>query len=274
MNLVALLQAAQDRDRVFHRRLVDVDGLEAPLERGVLLDVLLVLGKRGRADRAQLPAGERGLEHVRGVHRALGRAGADERVELVDEEDDRALRLLDLLQDGLQAVFELAAVLGAGDHRAEVERNDALVLEALGNVAHVDAPRETLDDGRLADAGLADQDGVVLRPPRENLNDAPDLLVASHDGIDLAAPREIRQVARIALQGLVLVLGIRIGDPRRAADLLERLQERVLLDPLWPRVGARRRRQPARRAPSGGARSRRTRRRTPSRSRRRGRGSS
>ena len=113
-------------------------------------------------------------------------ARADERVELVDEEDDRPLRFLDLLQDRLQAVLELAAVFRAGDHRAEVERHDALVLEALGHVAHVDAAREALDDRRLADAGLADQDGVVLGPPGEHLDDAPDLFVAADDRVDLA----------------------------------------------------------------------------------------
>ena len=157
-------------------------------------------------------------------------AGADERVELVDEEDDRALGLLDLLQDGLQAVLELAAVLGAGDHGAEVERDDALVLQALGHVAHVDAAGEALDDRGLADAGLADQDRVVLRAAGEHLDHAADLLVAPDDGVDLAAAGEVRQVARVALQGLVLVLRVRIGDPRGAAHFLERLQQDVLLD--------------------------------------------
>ena len=69
----------------------DEHRLEAALERGVLLDVLAVLVERGRADAAQLAARERRLEHVGRVHRALGRAGADERVQLVDEQDDLAL---------------------------------------------------------------------------------------------------------------------------------------------------------------------------------------
>ena len=64
----------------------DEDRLEAALERGVLLDVLAVLVERGRADAAQLAAGEHRLDDVAGVHRALGRARADDRVELVDEE--------------------------------------------------------------------------------------------------------------------------------------------------------------------------------------------
>jgi hypothetical protein len=211
VNLVSLLESAQDRDRVLDRRLVHVDRLETALQRGILLDVLLVLGERRRSDRAQLAAGERRLQHVRGVHRAFRRPGPDDRVELVDEQDDRAFRLLDLLQHGFQPVLELAAVLGARDHRAQIERDEAFVLQALGDVAHVNAAREPFDDRGLADSGFTDQNRVVLRAAGEDLDDPPDLLVAPDHGIDLSAAGQVRQVPRIALERLVLVLGIGVG---------------------------------------------------------------
>ena len=66
------------------------DGLEAALEGGVLLDVLAVLVERRRADEAQLAAREHRLDDVAGVHGALGGAGADDRVQLVDEGDHLA----------------------------------------------------------------------------------------------------------------------------------------------------------------------------------------
>ena len=47
----------------------------------------------GGADAVQLAARERRLEHVAGVHGALGGAGADDGVQLVDEQDDLALGL-------------------------------------------------------------------------------------------------------------------------------------------------------------------------------------
>ena len=87
VDLVALLEPAQDRDRVLDGRLADHHGLEAALERGVLLDVLAVLVERRRADGAQLAAGEHRLEQVGGVDGALGGARADDRVQLVDEQD-------------------------------------------------------------------------------------------------------------------------------------------------------------------------------------------
>ena len=195
VRLVLLLQAAQDRDRVDDRRLADEDGLEAALERGVLLDVLAVLVERRRADGAQLAAREHRLQHLGGVDRALGRAGADDRVQLVDEEDDLALGVLDLGEDGLQPLLELAAVLRPGEQRADVERPDALALQALGHVAGDDPLREPLRDRGLADSGLADQHGVVLRAAREHLDHAPDLLVAADHRVELALLRRLGQVA-------------------------------------------------------------------------------
>ena len=76
--------------------------------------MLAVLVERGRPDTTELAARKHWLEHVAGIDGALGGAGAHDRVQLVDEEDDAALARLDLRQHGLEALFELAAVLRAG----------------------------------------------------------------------------------------------------------------------------------------------------------------
>ena len=123
-DLQALPQAAQDRDGVLDRRLVHDDRLEATLESRVLLHVLAVLGERGCTDHVQLAAGQHRLEHVAGVHGALGGAGPDDGVHLVDEEQDPPLGRNDLGQHGLEALLELAAVLRAGDQGPHVEGKD------------------------------------------------------------------------------------------------------------------------------------------------------
>ena len=230
VRLVALLEPAQDRDRVRHRGLADEDRLETALERGVLLDVLAVLVERRRADGAQLAAREHRLQQVRRVDGALRRARADDRVQLVDEEDDLAGGVLDLPEDRLEPLLELAAVLRAREQRTDVERPDTLALEPLGDVARDDPLREALDDRGLADSGLADQDRVVLRTAREDLDHAPDLLVAADDRVELAGLRERGEVAPVLLERLVGALGVLRGDLLASADLLQRAEQCIARD--------------------------------------------
>ncbi len=68
----------------------------------------------------------------------------------------------DFGQHRFQPLLELAAIFGAGDQRAHVERQQLLVAQAFRHVAIDDAQRQALDDGGLADAGFADQDRIVL----------------------------------------------------------------------------------------------------------------
>ena len=85
---VAAAEALEDEDGLLGVGRVDGDGLEATRQGGVLLDVLAVLVEGCRADALDLAACEGGLEDVGRVDRALGAAGADQCVQLVDEEDD------------------------------------------------------------------------------------------------------------------------------------------------------------------------------------------
>ncbi len=205
VRLVPALQPTQDRDCVLHARLADVDLLEPALERRVLLDEFAVLVERGRADQAQLAAGQHGLQHVGGRDGALPAAGAHEDVQLVDEGDDLALRVVDLLEDGLQPLLELAAV-HRGDQGGQVERHELLALERVGDVAGDDPLSEPLHDSGLADAGLTDEHGVVLGAPGQHLTDTPDLGVTPDHRVELAALRDLGEVDAVLFEGALRLL--------------------------------------------------------------------
>src|SRR5947209_3664909 len=142
--------------------------------------MLAVLVEGGGADGLPLTTSEHRLEDRGGVDGAFGGPCADERVQLVDEQDDVAAGA-DLLEHLLEALLEVAAVAGPGDERAEVEGVELLALEGLGDVVGDDALREALDDGGLADAGLADEDGIVLGAARQDLHHPLDLALAADD---------------------------------------------------------------------------------------------
>ena len=146
------------------------------------------------------PRASAGLSMLRGVHRALRSPGADDRVHLVDEEDQLVGGAADLVDHRLQPLLELAAVLRAGDHPGEVERDHAAAGQRLRHLVVDDALRDALDDRGLADAGLAEQGRVVLRPPREDLDRLLDLVGAADHRVELALARLLGEVAAELLQ--------------------------------------------------------------------------
>ena len=153
------------------------------------------------------------------------------RVQFVDEQDDALGARGDFLQYRLQPLLELAAVFAAGQERAEIERQELLVFEALRHVAIDDALRQTLDDRGLADAGLADQHGIVLGAAGQHLDRAADLLVAADDRVELALARGFGQVARVFLESVIALLGRRAVGLAALAHLLDRPVEALRVDP-------------------------------------------
>ncbi len=170
------------------------------------------------------PRARAGLSRLAASLPPSAAAGADDGVQLVDEQNHVAAGGFDFAEHGLEPVFEFAAIFGAGDQRAHVERDDAFVLQALRHVALHDAQGQPFGDGRLADARLADQHRIVLRAPREDLDHAADFLVAADHRIELALAGPFDQVDAVLLQGLEFVLGVLVGHAGRAANGLQRLE--------------------------------------------------
>jgi hypothetical protein len=190
---VELLVLGFDIDEDVHGfvggRRVDHDFLEAAVEGAVFFDMLAVFIQGGSADALQFAACQGRFEDVGGVERAGGAAGADDGVNFVDEEDDVAA-FLQFVHDGLHALFELAAVLGAGDQGCQVEHDDALAEEGARHFFLDDAQGQSFDDGCFADAGFADEDGVVFLAAAQDLGDAFDLVFAADDGVEFAFFRQ------------------------------------------------------------------------------------
>ena len=191
---------------------------------------------------------QRRLQKVGRVHGAAGgRAGADHGVDLVDEQD-RARIVLDLLHHRLEPLLEIAAIARAGQQRAHVEREDGGVLQHLGHFALDDLARQAFGDRRLADAGVADEQRIVLLAAAEHLDGAQHLRLAADQRIDLAVARLLVEVDAIgvervlaglpllALGGLVLVDAAHVAGLRHAgplgdavADVLDRVEAGHLL---------------------------------------------
>ena len=159
----------------------------------------------------------------------------DERVQLIDEQHG-VVGVAQLLDDLLEPLLELAAVLRAGHERADVEGQDALVEQDVRHVAGHDAVGQALRDRGLADARLADQRGVVLRLAAEDLDDPLDLLLAADDRVELAGAGGLGQVdAELVdgrrLAGALRLLGTRAGGRALRQDADDLVADLVEVDP-------------------------------------------
>ncbi len=200
------LQPAQDLHGLVDRRLHHVDLLEAPRQRRILLEDAPVLGEGGRADALERARRQRRLEQVARVQRAARcGAGTDQRMDFVDEQD-RVRVVLERLQHALEALLEVATVLGAGQQRAHVERIHHRPGENVRHLALGDAPRQPFGDRRLADARLAHQQRIVLAATAQHLHHTLDFLLAADQRIDLAGLGQRIQVLGELLQRAFLAV--------------------------------------------------------------------
>ena len=120
-------------------------------------------------------------------------------------EDDLALALLHLIQDALQTLLELAAVLCAGHQSTPVQAEHGAVFQVLRHIAPDDTLGQTLGDGSLTDARLTDEAGVVLRLTGQDADDISNFLITANDGVQLLLAGQVNEVLTILLQGIVLL---------------------------------------------------------------------
>ena len=101
-------------ERRFGGGLGDANRLESSFERGIFLNMTLVLSKGGRANATNIAAREGGFQDIRRIKSAACIAGADDGVYFVEKEND--IRMFTRFTDDFfEARFEFATETGAGD---------------------------------------------------------------------------------------------------------------------------------------------------------------
>ena len=154
----------------------------------------------------ELTPRQRRLEHIARVHGTFGLARADHGMELINEQDHLPFFLAELVQHRLEAFLEVAAVLRPGQERTQIQRQDALILQAIGHFAVHNALRQALDDRGLAHTGLTDQNRVVLLATLQYLDGPPDLIIPADHRIQLAIPGPGGEIRGILVQCLTVFL--------------------------------------------------------------------
>ena len=127
MQLIFLLQTAQNGNRILDCGLGHKHRLKAAGQRRVFFDMFAIFIQRGGADTMQLTARQCGLEQVGGVHRAIPLARAHQRVHFVNEQNHATFSGGHLIEHALEALLKFTAIFGAGNQRAHVQRQQFFI---------------------------------------------------------------------------------------------------------------------------------------------------
>ena len=206
--LIAVLKAMDDRNGVVVVWLADVDRLETPLKCSVLLDVFTVLFCRSCTDDLDFSTRQRRLQDGRGVDGALCGAGANDSVNLVNEEDV-ILGFLQLSNNLLHAVLKLTAILGSCYQTCQVKRPNLLSAQDVRDVAGCNELSQALNNGSLTNARISQDKWVVLLAAGKNLHDTLNLAVTTDDRVKLFICGKLSKVPAKLLQHGSVVICVR-----------------------------------------------------------------
>ena len=220
MNFVTLFQSTKNRDGIFDTRLNHKHFLEAPLQGRIFFEIFSILVQRRCADAVQFAPRQGWFQHIARIHGPFGLAGTDHRMQFIDEENDLAFLFGEVIQDCFEPFLEFTTEFCAGDQRAHIQRENALVAQALRNFVVDDSLGQALHYGRLANARFAYQHGIVLCPALQYLDSSPDFVIATDDGVELALLCAFGQVDCVFLERLASIFGIRVIDLLAAAEFV------------------------------------------------------
>jgi hypothetical protein len=117
-----------------------------------------------------------------------------------------ARHILELLDHLLEAFLEITAIAGAGQQRRPCRAKDHRIGEHFRHVAIDDALGQALGDGRLADAGIADESGLFLDRRQRTWMVRLTSSIAADQRIDLAGLGLLVEIDAVSCQRILALL--------------------------------------------------------------------
>ncbi len=181
--------------------LLHLDGLEAPRQGGIFLEIFFVLAPGGGGNGAQLTAGQRRLQQIGGIILTRRASRADQRMGFIDEQNDRLTAGLHLVDDRLETPLELTLDAGARLQQAQIQHPQGNAAQAIRHLAGRNAQGQPLNHGGFPYAGLTGKNRVVLPAAQQNIDHLPNLAIPPENRIQLALAGPLAQVYRVLVQG-------------------------------------------------------------------------
>jgi len=197
-------QASHHRDCAFWIRLVHFNDLEAPGQRGVFLNILFVFRPCCRSDGAQFTPCQGRLQQIGRISLPRSATSTNQRMSLINEQNDRTGGGFHRIDDGFQAIFKLPLHRCARLQQGQVQNTQIHIPQRFWHIAISNPLGKPFDHGCLPDPGFTGQDGIVLAAAHQDIDHLPYLSITPDNRINCTNQRLIRQGDRIKLQRIRL----------------------------------------------------------------------
>ena len=234
VNFISFLQATQDGNGILHRWFADQNRLETAFQSGVFFHILSVFIQGCRTDAVQFPPCQHRLQKVPCVHGAVCFACPHNGMQFIDEKNDFPFAFLHFVEDCLQPFFKFPAKFRPGNEGPHIQRENRLVLQAVGHILFHDSLGQPLRNGSFANARFPDENRVVLRFPGQNADDVSDFIIPPNDRVQLFASGLFHQVCAVFFQGIVSSLRRIAGHPGIAPHRRQHLHKFFLRHVVLP----------------------------------------
>ena len=185
-SFIFFLDAAQNGDRIFHRRLANKDGLKPARQGCIFFHMLAIFIERGGADAMQFAPRQRRLQKV----------GASMAPSALPAPTSVCISSMNRMMPPSAAVTSERRPSSAPQIHREIwprqssepmsSASSFLSFRALRHIALDDAKRQAFGNGGLAHAGFANENRIVLGAPGQHLNGAANFFIPANDRIELA----------------------------------------------------------------------------------------
>ena len=175
--------------------------------------MLTVFIHGGCSDALESASGKGGLKYIGRIHSPLGAAGADNCVYLVYEKNN-ILDRLNLFDQVLEPLLELAPEFGASHQRAHIYNHYAFLKEHIGSCPLGNPVGKPLYNGSLSHTRLSDKHRVVLPASGQNMHKSVYLGLTSDYRIKLSGRCHQNQVSGKAVQHRGFTLYCFLNQPK------------------------------------------------------------
>ena len=115
---------------------------------------------------------------------------------LIDEKYHRHCRCFDFCNHRLQTIFKFTFDAGTRLQQAQIECANHHLLQVWRYSFLYHALRKAFHNSCFSYPCFTGQNGIVLSSAQKNVNDLPDLSIASAHGVNLSLPGQGRQINR------------------------------------------------------------------------------